>query len=490
MDNSVIQNDRKIFQEERNELLYSILDNRFFQSWRRGPSQDIDDVPAGNLELFITPSCNQKCEYCYLQKYMDSLYPEECNNKETIFKNLRHLFDWCIEEKFNLPNLDLYSGEIWHTSFGLELLDIVYDYIYNKGLICKKITIPSNATFLEDDLKTVEIQNRIDRFKSIGVEFSFSLSIDGKYLEDIERERYDGSKRCEDFYDKVFTFAKHNSYGFHPMLSAKSAKYWIDNYKWWLGMLKKYQMPVDRIMLLEVRNDDWEEEDILEYQKFLRYLVDLTFQFHNNNFEDVIDDIFLLNQVYMTGSDRLWTEDVNYMPISLNTSKGHYGCTISQHLTVRLGDLAICPCHRTAYNKYLYGKFNQDENGKIIGMEANNPQAAINILLLDKRTAVLGCDSCIFNKFCLGTCRGQSIESMHDILRNDPKVCNFLYQKYFFMFKLFEEKGFMTWLENNLTKYHSAYTFLEPILSTWKKVKKEEKYNELAELRQDIYWKC
>jgi sulfatase maturation enzyme AslB (radical SAM superfamily) len=111
-----------------------------------------DDVPAGGLELFITPTCNQKCEYCYLQRHINDLYPKENNNRETIIKNFKHVLDWCVEEDFNLPNLDLYSGEIWHTSFGLELLDIAFDYIANKGLRCNKVSIPTNATFLENKL--------------------------------------------------------------------------------------------------------------------------------------------------------------------------------------------------------------------------------------------------------------------------------------------------------------------------------------------------
>jgi len=40
-------------------------------------------------------------------------------------------------------------------------------------------------------------------------------------------------------------------------------------------------------------------------------------------------------------------------------------------ICVRLGDLAICPCHRTSYDKYLLGKFEVKDN-QIIGIKANN----------------------------------------------------------------------------------------------------------------------
>ena len=114
MDNSIIQRDREKYQKEKDEFLYSILDNRFFYAWRRGPCMTPDDVPAGGLELFITPTCNQKCEYCYLQRHINDLYPKENNNRETIIKNFKHVLDWCVEEDFNLPNLYLYYPNNTH----------------------------------------------------------------------------------------------------------------------------------------------------------------------------------------------------------------------------------------------------------------------------------------------------------------------------------------------------------------------------------------
>jgi len=36
---------------------------------------------------------------------------------------------------------------------------------------------------------------------------------------------------------------------------------------------------------------------------------------------------------------------------------------------VRAGDLSIIPCHRTSYQKFIYGKY-KTENNKIIGIEA------------------------------------------------------------------------------------------------------------------------
>ena len=87
-------------------------------------------------------------------------------------------------------------------------------------------------------------------------------------------------------------FAKHNNFGFHPMLSANSTKYWIENYKWWKKMLHKYDMTLSQMMLLEVRSDTWTEENIKDYQKFLRYMIDDIINFHGEEYFDyAVEDL-------------------------------------------------------------------------------------------------------------------------------------------------------------------------------------------------------
>jgi DNA repair photolyase len=50
-----------------NILLNSYLNTVLFNN---NNSKFIDSV-----ELIIRPECNQKCEYCYIYKYGDKLYP-------------------------------------------------------------------------------------------------------------------------------------------------------------------------------------------------------------------------------------------------------------------------------------------------------------------------------------------------------------------------------------------------------------------------------
>ena len=61
------------------------------------------------------------------------------------------------------------------------------------------------------------------------------------------------------------------------------------------------------------------------------------------------------------------------MPHLLSRNAFYPGCTINRALIVRMGDLAIVPCHRTSYDQFLLGHFNV-ENEKIIGVTAKNIQ--------------------------------------------------------------------------------------------------------------------
>ena len=79
---------KRIYQEEQNELLYNLLQKRFFQFWEK-PELFQDNTSLSNnsnIELFITPYCNQSCSYCYLVKYPE-LYPKEISYTEMFQSN-------------------------------------------------------------------------------------------------------------------------------------------------------------------------------------------------------------------------------------------------------------------------------------------------------------------------------------------------------------------------------------------------------------------
>ena len=56
--------------EEQNKMLENLLYNFSYKK--------LDILDTGkdlSLELFITTNCNKNCEYCYLQKNKEKLFP-------------------------------------------------------------------------------------------------------------------------------------------------------------------------------------------------------------------------------------------------------------------------------------------------------------------------------------------------------------------------------------------------------------------------------
>ena len=259
-------------------VLETILEKRFFAPWREGPSDDPASLWAdSNLELYVTAACNQNCEYCYLVRH-EELYPQEAMDPETIKKNLRLFLNWCLEQGFSFPQVDLFSGEIWHSSFGWEILDILLSYI-QRGLGMESVMIPTNASFVLSDRAAVEMANRIEDYKKAGCRLQLSGSIDGGLSDGITRkgneEGLTVEKNRDPFYDRFFSFWRQFGFLFHPMVSAENVKHWKENFLWWEDWCARYGYDAFRdVMMLEVRNDGWTEENIEDYKKFLDFLVD------------------------------------------------------------------------------------------------------------------------------------------------------------------------------------------------------------------------
>ena len=93
----------KTFQEEQNELLQFNINNKFYDRWtqkQKYNKKDILETPC--VEFIITPVCNKQCEYCYLVKYGDELYPKELRDQDTIFHNLKLMLTYFKENHFHI----------------------------------------------------------------------------------------------------------------------------------------------------------------------------------------------------------------------------------------------------------------------------------------------------------------------------------------------------------------------------------------------------
>ena len=356
--------------------------------------------------------------------------------------------------------LEFFSGEIWHTQYGLDVLEATLAAM-DRGLFVGQVLIPTNASFLLDEIQTCKIQRLIKKFERQGSYLAFSLSLDGLPLEDLTRPLNNTKLvRDEEFYERAFMFAKHNNFFFHPMVASVSAHKWIENYKWWMEKCEKYEMPLPKsIMTLEVRNDDWTDESIQHYCDWLKFMIDNEVsKFGVRNFTE---KLFCYDPYYE-----------GYVPFAPTKSDTFAGCTVANSLTVRVGDLAIAPCHRTAYNKYLYGWF-MVENDEIIDIKANNPQMAVRILMANNTLTSLGCDTCIHRDYCLKGCYGTQIENCNDPFIPCKSVCKFFKKKYSFLINYFDEIGVLDIIKEINNPYHAMYHEIIDFLNYAEEVKND-----------------
>lgn len=460
---------KKEYEQEQDKLLNTLLQKRFFNFWEND-ELFLDNTALSNsscVELFITPFCNQSCSYCYLVKYSE-LYPRGISN-DTILKNLKIFLNWISENHYHLPDIDLFSGEIWHTDLGFQILQTIYDYCKEKKIKLDQIMIPTNGTFLSLNDTFYKMQNYIDDFKAIGIKLCISLSIDGKIIEDKMRPRNNGDIKRDSFYERAFAFAKHNEFSFHPMVSAQSVENWIENYKWWKKKCNEYGLNIYDIMMLEVRNDDWTDYNISYYNAFMSYLLE-DFISDCSSIDEAIQCLFNLSPSIKKSID---LSNSNYLPYSISRGNNYPSCTIATHLCVRLGDLAICPCHRTSYEKNIYGYF-QVDNDKIINIKANNPYTAMRILFGNNISCSPKCDSCDFSKVCLHGCFGAQMEHNKDLFMPIPCVCKFFKSKFINLVKEYKRLGILDALQkyDNLQcpQYlmaHSVLNFCQRILDKY-----------------------
>ena len=420
----------QIYEQENNKLLLNVFKEFFNPNSPR--------YEENSLELYITSACNQRCEYCYLVQNEDKIYPKEYRDHNLIINNFKILLSFLIEQKIYPRKFDFFTGEIWHTSFGLEILDIfLNDYIKIAPVKPKIIVIPSNMWFVLNDNQTQKIEKYIYEYGLYKTFIMFSCSNDGAILDEKNRPCKNSNdtkmKETDDFYKKMFTFCRKYGYGFHPMVNANSIEDWTEQYKWWINNVKincdarDEREFMNKFLSLEVRNDEWTEEKIICYLNFLNDIIDFCLEeVFNNNLELFLQVAFGLN-----------TNMHNYLIWSLFPQTKGANCGIERFACVRLGDLSWTPCHRTSYNQFIFGTF-QVEDDKIVGIQAKN---------LPLLTAVHGasykgrmkCDSCPIADYCMRGCYGAQYEATNEIFYPIESVCNLFYAKLIFLFSKYSK---------------------------------------------------
>lgn len=426
-----------IYQQERNDLFTSFLNRYYFENMKNFNSRK-------QFELFITSQCSGNCEYCYLIKHQEDLYPSNLLDKNQILNNLKLFCDWYKENKFK-TSIEIFSGEIIKNGFWFDIFDVLYDAFNDEKLIYKPalIRLAENGDFLEDEVLIQKVQRYIDKFKDININIIFSLSIDGKYMDEINRKR----KRDDDYYKRAFDFCTKNFYAFHPMVAANNIEHWIENFDWWKSQ-KNSKAVIDEIMMLEVRNNDWTKEKIQSYIEFLDHVIDYEFKKVDYNKDIFVKRIFKLDSYPGKGYRNYSLHLLNN--IYDNIDKAAASCSINHSLCVRLGDLAIVPCHRTSYKDFISGYFKVKDN-KIIGFECKNLEIlqAINTW---GRFIGPKCQTCFNKYYCPGPCFGSNYENTNDLFITPDSVCNLLKSKTLFMLVKFDSLGLFPYIEKYLSK--------------------------------------
>lgn len=414
----------------------SNLFNYFFDQYYVKDFQS--EKPQLGVELYLTNKCNLKCSYCYLMKY-PQLYPQHDN--ETVIKNLRMLLEYFKENKFHFKRLDIFSGEILGMPLGVQVLEVLYEY-FSEYRYTDLIGWPTNASFLLNEKSTEQIKFYINRFRRLGINLGLSLSVDGPYLDDDNRSfKVANKKRNQEYYDKLIDFANEYGFLFHPMISAINIDRWIPNYDWFVESYNKMGYDPNALMSLEVRNDDWTDEAIAHYEKLLTHMFNRRFnEFYN---KDPHEFLRIYNNEYMLRGE-ITTKLANYDILKISPSYDGISCSIQKTLMIRVADLAIVPCHRTAYDKFVAAKLYSDEN-KVshIGATALNPLPWIKIQSLNPSQTNILCEKCAIKNQCSKGCLGAQYESQQDILSPIPSVCRLFKRRIKILYDLYESNGIL-----------------------------------------------
>lgn len=403
------------------------------------------------IELIIRPDCNQSCEYCYIKQHGKELYPiEQRLTKNEILNNLNIFLDFIFnEKKYYVKQWELFAGDLFYDGIFFDILDI-FDKYYKqyfqlyKSLFLKEqiiILLPVNTSFSKNKDTVLKLKQYIDYFKTeYNIRIVLSFSTDGKYAVDTREQDNLNINNIDEYYDNLFKLSKELNFCFHPMISHSNVKNWIKNYDWWIENFSKYYKETElekdfQPMILEVRNNDWDDESLKEYEKLLTHIFNKRLQICNNNIDELAYHIFNGNGENNT-LPKLKQYDLLHMGVN-NSIK--ISCSIQGLLHINLADLSLVLCHRLTYHQFKGGKFIV-ENNKITDIEPINPTLFLNIFSINSNL-LPKCYSCVYKYFCIKECLGSSYETHGELFFPSDNTCNFLQKKYEVLIKLYFNSG-------------------------------------------------
>ena len=429
------------YNKENNELFNNFLNDYFFETFREKGSKI-------QLEFIFSPDCNLACKYCYVHKFYNKTFPSETFDSKKSIQNALKMCQWLVDNGYT-PGIDIFSGELFAQECGFELLENLINF-YKTVPLEKRIpyiNIPTNFTFLNSEELTTRMKKDLYELKELDIYVNLSASVDGKYMEENrpygkKLDLLDNNYRDDNYYDKVFKFAKEFDFGFHPMIYSKNIKNWKKNFEWFQEQFEKYDLPWTNIYLLQVRNKEWDEESNIEFYNFIRYLINWSWEKIND--KDEFINFLFKNKTYRTNG-------FNILRGPLVSYDQGYTCGIQRELSIRLNDMKVFPCHRLMYPGFEIGQFEYLKDEKKFIFNTKNASLGLNIFAGNFRS-MPECVKCPMNELCLGGCLGAQYETTKNITAPIPTVC----QNSFYYLKAladgFDELGLFPDIENYVTE--------------------------------------
>lgn len=411
------------------------------------------------VNLIIRQECNQQCEYCYMYKFGDQLYPKHLTKEETIH-NTHLILDYILQKKKVIPIIwELFAGDLFFDDLFFDIMDAIdeeFQKIYDvypeiftanqkffKDTTERLIIVPSNLRFVYDKPQVAEkVLKYIAYFREkYNYRIMFSWSTDGPYVADA-REKIN---LPEDYFDVLFDFCVKAEAGAHPMIAPENVKNWKENFEWWVDYMARLNKATNyegdyAPMMLEVRNGYWTEENIADYCDLLKYMFDFNMAKCGNDPERFAYGIF--------GGPDIEGNPIKlrqYNPLRFIDNSIHVngidapGCNAFTGLHFNVMDLSLELCHRLTYKhlKPLYFLTNED-NTEIIDIKPQNVNAYIAFRTAKEQNLPM-CNSCFLKNICLKGCFGSQFEDSGELFLPIPNVCNFFYHKYKTLIELYEK---------------------------------------------------
>lgn len=408
------------YQALNNHVFQNFLNNYFFKAW-----QDKQNAAYEGLEIIFSPKCNLKCSYCYVHKNNKKIYDENNFEPEQALNNVVEILKWLGKNQM-APSIDIFSGELFAQEIGYQLLETIVSFYEKNSFerIPPYFIVPTNGSFLNDENLTEKIIQYKERFKKVGTKLVLSFSFDGYYCDNITRrfkKEIDlpfKAEYTEEFYDTIFSFmSKHGDLP-HPMIASENIKGWKANFLWFEKMFKKYDIPIESLYLLEVRNYNWDKETLKEFSDFLKFLICRMFDKYNHDKEKFADWLTIRKDNIHRG--------FNILGSVFNRNESGSNCTFGRQMMIKASDLKMYPCHRLAYPELEIGHFSvKNDNFEFV-----TKQAELGLITSAYTTNSSNiCNSCNIRFLCIGQCYGSCYEVLNDMFTPIPSVCNLEYTK-------------------------------------------------------------